>query len=108
MIDFLKEDISTYSDSQIGAAARKIHAECAKTLEELVTVRPLFSETEGSSVVIPQGYHVQEVKVSGNVRGAPPYKGTLRHKGWCAHKHTLPKESIDLEAKVIAPAEVEV
>ncbi len=34
LIDFLKEDISAYSDAQIGGAVRKIHQECAKSLED--------------------------------------------------------------------------
>ncbi len=108
IVDFFKEDISAYSDAQIGSAARKIHTECAKTLEELVTIRPLLAEKEGADIIIPQGYNPQEIKMIGNVKGSPPYKGTLRHKGWCVHKYSLPKDKMDSSVKVLCPAEVEV
>ncbi|MCB1180432.1 MAG: DUF2760 domain-containing protein [Chlamydiia bacterium] len=98
LIDFLKEDITSYSDAQVGAAVRKIHAECAKTLELRLSIRPIFKEEENSSVIISLGYDPKEVKVIGNVKGIPPYKGKLLHKGWRAHRGN----------EVIYPAQVEV
>lgn len=44
LVDFLKEDISSYSDAQIGAAVRQIQSDCAKSLEDLVTIRPVMEE----------------------------------------------------------------
>jgi hypothetical protein len=108
LIDFLKEDIDPYSDVQIGAAVRKIHAECGKTLEELVAIRPLFHENEGSPVVVSQGYDPVEIKVTGKIKGIPPYQGILRHKGWKAHKMTLPKKIGEGDLSVIFPAEIEI
>ncbi|HEV8053154.1 MAG TPA: DUF2760 domain-containing protein, partial [Parachlamydiaceae bacterium] len=63
LIDFLKEDLSSFDDAQIGAAARKIHEECGKCLEDLVTVRALMEENEGSKITIPQGYDSSKIKV---------------------------------------------
>lgn len=108
LIDFLKEDLSSFDDAQIGAAARKIHEECGKCLEELVTVRPLMEESEGSKITIPQGYDPYKIKVVGKVKGSPPYAGVLVHKGWKAHKRSLPKKVGDSVTEVICPAEVEV
>lgn len=107
-IDFLQEDISEFDDAQVGAVVRTIHAECSKSLEELVTIRPLYTEEEGSKITLVEGYNPAEVKVVGNVKGKPPYKGTLKHKGWKAHKLSLPKQVGEIKADVIAPAEVEV
>lgn len=108
LVDFLKEDLSSFDDAQIGAAARKIHEECGKCLEDLITVRPLMEENEGSKITIPQGYDPTKIKVVGNVKGSPPYAGVLVHKGWKAHKRSLPKKIGDQTTEVISPAEVEV
>ena len=108
LVDFFKEDISGYTDAQIGGAVRKIHADCGKCLEEFVTVRPLYQEKEGARVTVPQGYDPSVVKLVGKVAGDPPYQGILRHKGWKAHKLTLPKQIAPSDPAVIAPAEIEV
>lgn len=108
LVDFLKEDVSAFDDAQIGAAVRKIHEECSKCLEDLVTIRPLMEESEGSKITIPQGYDSSKIKVVGNVKGQAPYSGVLVHKGWKAHKLSLPKKIGDQATDVICPAEVEV
>ncbi len=46
LIDFLKEDIHTFNDAQVGAAVRKIHQDCAQAIEELVAIRALRDEPE--------------------------------------------------------------
>jgi hypothetical protein len=108
LVDFLEEDISNFNDAQVGAAVRKIHEQCKKTLEDIVTVRPIFEEKEGATITVPEGYNPSEIKVVGKVKGEPPFKGVLRHKGWKAHKLSLPKEISELSREVICPAEVEI
>lgn len=108
IVDFLKEDISKYSDAQVGAACRKIHQDCGKLLEDLVTIRPLMSEGEGSFVTVPIGYDASAIKVIGKVKGEPPYNGTLVHKGWKAHKRSLPRQVACFQNEVICPAEIEI
>jgi Domain of unknown function (DUF2760) len=108
LIDFLKEDLSSYTDAQVGAAVRQLHQACHQELEQLVAIRPLRDEAEGSRVTIPAGYSPLEVKVVGKVSGKPPYEGILRHKGWRAHKTALPRQVGEREESVLMPAEVEV
>lgn len=108
LIDFFKEDIASFDDAQIGAAARKIHEECSKCLEDLITIRPLMEEPEGSKITVPQGYDPSKIKVVGKVKGQPPYAGYLTHKGWKAHKRSLPKQTGIHAIDVICPAEIEV
>lgn len=108
LIDFLKEDIKDYDDNQIGAAVRKIHEDCAKTIEDLVTIRPVLEESEGSAINVPQGYDSASMKLVGKVKGEPPYKGILVHKGWKAHKKSLPKQVGAVKSEIIFPAEVEI
>jgi hypothetical protein len=108
LIDFFQEDIQNYNDAQIGAAVRKIHSDCRTKLEDIVTIRPIFEEDEGQAIEIPAGYDGSTIKVVGNVKGAPPYQGVLRHKGWKAHKRSLPKQVGEQNQEVICPAEIEV
>ena len=107
LVDFLKEDISGFTDAQVGAAAREVHAECAKALEELVTIRPLYEESEGARIKLPVGYEAATVKLTGKVVGQPPYEGILVHRGWKAAKRSLPKQAV-AQTEVISPAEIEV
>lgn len=108
LIDFFKEDIKDFSNEQIGAAVRQIHSDCGKSLEDLVTIRPLLLEKEGSEITIPKGYDPKTIKISGKIKGEPPYKGTLVHQGWKAHKRSLPQKFGDHSNDIICPAEIEV
>ena len=108
LIDFLKEDIAEFSDAQVGAAIRKIHQDCAQTLEELVTIRPVREEAEGTSIQILKGYDPSEIKLVGKIKGEPPFTGVLMHRGWKAKKRSLPKKTGEQVTDVIYPAEVEI
>lgn len=108
LIDFLKEDISSFSDAQVGGAVRKIHEDCARIIEELVTIRPIMEEDEGMMMTVPLGYDPLSIKVVGKVKGEPPFKGVLVHRGWKAHKRSLPKKTGEQSTDVLCPAEVEV
>lgn len=108
LIDFLKEDISGFDDAQVGAAVRKIHEDCAKSLEELVTIRPVMDENEGAVINVPRGYNPSMIKVVGKVKGEPPFSGIVVHRGWKAHKRSLPKQVGEIAPEVICPAEIEV
>lgn len=106
-LDFLKEDISSFSDEEVGASVRKIHKDCQQVIEKLVTVRPVLQEDEGSKIHIPVGYNSSSIKVVGFVKGEPPFEGILIHKGWRADKRSLPKKYVE-SSQVIYPAEVEI
>jgi len=108
LVDFLKEDIHEFSDAQIGAAVRQIHQDCSKSLEELVTIRPLMPEKEGTVVTVPKGYDPSAIKISGKVKGEPPYSGVIVHQGWKAHKRSLPQKMGEQTSEIIFPAEIEV
>lgn len=107
-IDFLKEDISSFNDAQVGAVVRDIHAGCSQHLEDVVTIRPIFEEDEGSEITVDSDYDASEVRLFGNIKGKAPFKGVLRHKGWKAHKHSLPEQLGEQKKEILAPAEIEV
>jgi len=58
-------------------------------------------------VTIEPGFAPQEVKLTGNVQGSGPYRGTLVHRGWRAEDVSLPVPMKGHDAMVLAPAEVE-
>lgn len=106
LVDFLLEDIGPYDDAQVGAAVRSIHAGCRAVLDERVQLERILAGEDGATVDVPAGFDAAAIRVTGNVAGAPPFRGTLQHSGWRAVKISLPESSTD--ASVVAPAEVEV
>lgn len=106
-IDFVEEDIAGYADADIGAAARLVHDGCRAALREHFTIVPVRDEAEGSRVTLPAGFDATAVRVTGNVVGAPPFTGTVSHRGWRVADVRLPKLTGSHDASVVAPAEVE-
>jgi hypothetical protein len=107
LVDFLEQDIATFPDADIGAAARVVHEGCRKALRQHATLAPVRTEEEGAKVTIAAGFKPAEVKLTGNVQGSAPYAGVLRHRGWRATKVTLPTPVEGYDPSVLAPAEVE-
>ncbi|AKT43033.1 DUF2760 domain-containing protein [Chondromyces crocatus] len=107
LIDFLQQDIASFGDAEIGAAARVIHEGCRKALRDHATVSPVRSEDEGARITIASGYSPAEIKLSGNVGGSPPYTGVLTHRGWRADQIKLPVPVAGHDPHILAPAEVE-
>jgi hypothetical protein len=107
LVDFMMEDMSSYSDADIGAAARVVHDQCKKALVSHVTLERIRSEAEGSRVTVPADFSASEVRLVGNVTGSAPFSGVLTHAGWRARSIELPKLSQGHDVTVIAAAEVE-
>jgi hypothetical protein len=107
LIDFVGEDLGGYADAQIGAAARLVHEGCAKVLREHFSLVPVRDEAEGSRVTLQAGFDAAAVRVTGNVVGQPPFAGSLSHRGWRVTEVRLPKLAEQHDARVVAPAEVE-
>ncbi len=107
LIDFTQENLSAYSDADIGAAARVVHEGCSKVLREHFTIEPVRSEAEGSRIVLEAGFDAAAVRLTGNVVGQAPFRGTVSHRGWRCSNVRLPKLAEAHDASVLAPAEVE-
>jgi hypothetical protein len=107
LIDFLMEDIAPYSDAQIGAAVRNVHAGCRDAVRRYLTLEPLLGSEEGARITIEPGTNAARVKVLGNVAGQPPFHGVVRHRGWILNGSDLPSLPATASS-VIAPAEIEV
>ena len=106
LVDFLMEDISGYSDEQVGGAVRGVHEQSRIALDRYVTLAPVIDGVEGTYTKLDSGAAkrtklIENVPASGKAPG-----GLLRHKGWRAEKIELPKTTEDLT--IVAPAEIEI
>ena len=108
LVDFLMEDISNYSDDQVGAAVRSLHSQCAEAIQRHVKLSPVIDGVEGTFTKIDPAA-ANTVKLVGNVpaSGKAP-GGTLRHRGWRADSVNLPNLLPSQNTTIVAPAEVEI
>jgi hypothetical protein len=109
LVDFLMEDLTTYKDEDIGAAARVIHQGCKQVLDEYFKIAAIADVTEGSDITVPSDSAADEYRLVGKLSGTPPFTGKLIHKGWKTDYVKLPR-IVKIDGKqlpAIAPAEVE-
>jgi hypothetical protein len=105
LVDFLMEDIAAYSDDQVGAAVRDVHAQSRQALERYLRLQPVIDGVEGTFTKA-QGLDTGSLKFVGKVPpGGTAPGGVLRHKGWKAEKVDLPETGL---TNVLAPAELEI
>jgi Domain of unknown function (DUF2760) len=110
LIDFLMEDITAYTDDQIGAAVRTLHSESKASLARHLMLNPVIDGVEGTyqkldSSKVPDPNRIKligNVPANGRVAG-----GTLRHRGWMASSINLPPLGKQ-DPSILAPAELEV
>jgi len=107
LLDFIWEDVTDFSDAEVGAAARVVHDGAKRALAELFEIVPVRSEEEGASVVLEADYDARAVRVVGDVRGDPPFRGTLAHAGWRVLEVHLPQLAEGHDLHIVTPAEVE-
>ena len=107
LIDFTQENLTEYSDAEVGGAARVVHEGCVRVLREHFTLAPVRPEAEESRITLPAGFDARAVRLTGNVVGQAPFQGVLSHRGWRATEVRLPKLSEGHDATVLAQAEVE-
>lgn len=106
LLDFLMEDLSAYSDDQVGAAVRNVHEQCREVLGRYFRLQPVIDGVEGTFTTVSDA---SGVKFLGNVPAkGKPSGGLLRHKGWRVANLNLPKLSPQQDHTLLAPAEIEV
>jgi hypothetical protein len=106
-VDFVEENVTGYSDAEVGAAARVVHEGCRKVLRQHFDLEPVRKEAENTRITVPKGFDASEVRLTGNIVGQPPFTGALVHRGWRVSQVKLPKMAEGHDPKVIATAEVE-
>ena len=108
LLDFVSEDVSNYSDEEVGAAARGVHAGLVRALRDRVQFTALRSGEEGDRVTIDKGFSPASVRLQGSPTGEPPWEGVLVHPGWMATKVELARPTEGCDPRILAPAEIEV
>jgi uncharacterized protein DUF2760 len=110
LIDFLMEDIAAYSDDQVGAAVRSVHADSKASLARHLTLAPVIDGVEGTNQKLDgsKAPDPNRIKLIGKVpaSGKAP-GGTLRHRGWQATAMNLPPIGKQ-DVNILAPAEIEI
>jgi uncharacterized protein DUF2760 len=107
LVDFIEESLDGFSDAQIGAAARTVHAGCKRAIEEHFRIEPVYLEAEGAIITVATGFDPGAIRLTGNVVGQPPFRGSLRHHGWRVREAHLPSIPEGQDPHLVAPAEVE-
>lgn len=108
LIDFLQEEIASYSDQQIGSAVREVHRGCREVLQRMFSIVPVLDSAEGSPVTVQATDEAARIRLVGNVVDTRPVTGTLVHSGWRAERCDLPVWTGTSESKqILSPAEVE-
>jgi hypothetical protein len=107
LVDFLREPLDGFSDGDIGAAARDVHRGCKKVLDQHLVMEAVMPGAEEDKVSVPKGFDPAEVRLIGEAKGEPPFRGTLRHHGWRVTETKLPALADGVDRAVVAPAEVE-
>lgn len=106
LIDFLMEDVSSYSDEQVGAAVRSLHDSSRKSIQQYFRLVPVVDGVEGAYTKVEEG---ASVKFLGNVPSdGKAAGGVLRHRGWKAESVNLPGVPAKTNLSILAPAEIEV
>jgi hypothetical protein len=107
LLDFFLEDISQASDDQVGAGVRELHRKAQAVIKDHLALEPVLPQQEGDAVDVPAGFDPSAIRLTGNVTGNPPFRGTLQHHGWRVKDYKLPAPPEGQDEFVVAPAEVE-
>lgn len=107
LLDFLLENLQACSDQQIASAVRDIQGKCQKALQEHLVLEPVLPQAEQATVEVPPGFDPSAIRLTGNVTGQPPFRGTLQHHGWRVKEIKLAPLPDGSDEFVVHPAEVE-
>ena len=78
-----------------------------RAIQEHLVLEAVLNQSEGATVDVPSGFDPSAIRLTGNVTGSPPFKGSLEHHGWRVTKIKLNKPAEGQDAFVLQPAEVE-
>ncbi|MDQ8193909.1 DUF2760 domain-containing protein [Coraliomargarita sp. SDUM461004] len=90
-LDFVMDDIKSYPDAQIAAAARFVHQGCQTVMKHNFNIEPVATTAENQPITLEPTFDRNEYRLTGKVEGEPPYQGVLKHKGWKTTSVHLPK-----------------
>lgn len=105
LVDLIQEDLSAFSDAQVGAAARPCLQQCKSTLDRTLGLRSVSDGPEGSTVDVGTDASPARFQWIGEGTGT---SGKLVHQGWQASKVELADWTGDpADANIIAAAQLQ-
>jgi hypothetical protein len=105
LVDLIQENLTGFSDAQVGAAARPCLQQSAETLKRCFGLKPICDAADGSTVDVGPEESATRYQWVGEGSAT---SGILIHHGWQASQVELPKFSGDVaDVFVIAPAQVQ-
>src|SRR6478609_1002452 len=104
-VDFVQQEVASFGDADIGAAARVVHEGCRRALRAHARIVSVRKEAEGERLTLERAS--EDVKLVGNVAGSAPFRGVLRHRGWRVEELKLPTMVGEHDLTLVAPAELE-
>ncbi|MFT5675404.1 MAG: hypothetical protein ACI808_001335 [Paraglaciecola sp.] len=107
LIDFINQEVNDFSDDQVAAAARVVHAGVKSAITQYVQFAPVSESPEGETISLAEDFDKNEYRLTGNIVGTGPFSGTLVHKGWKVTSLNFPLLAKNTDLHVVAPAEVE-
>lgn len=109
LLDIVYESLDEYSDAQVGSAARDVLRDSGKVIERMFGLKPLTAIADGSSMETPASFDPAEFRLTGNVAGEAPFRGSVAHHGWQATRCDVPQWSGKKDAAlIVAPVELEI
>lgn len=110
-LDFLMDDVSQYTDAQIGAAGRVVHQGCSQVLSDVLNVSPLHEKEEGAVIEVQKDSDISTLKVLGKSVDREQFDAKILHRGWGTDAVNIPRRVSELPCRegkyVISPVEVE-
>ncbi len=108
-LDLVNESLDEYSDAQIGAAARDVLRDSGKVIDRMFGLKPLTEIADGSPMETPAAFDPAEFRLTGNVAGEAPFRGSVAHHGWKATRCEVPQWTGKKSAAlIVAPVELEI
>ena len=108
LLDFLLEDMSGYTNEQIGAAVRDIHRQCKKAIDDHLVLEPVMPR-HGELAGRGGGRLRSERDPAHRQRRRPAaVPRQLLHHGWRVREIKLSRPPEGQDQFVVQPAEVEV
>ncbi len=112
LLDFLMDDISIYTDAQVGAAGRVVHQGCSSVLKDFFNIAPLRSENEETLITLQKNEPMSVYRMLGKHTEDLPVDAKIIHRGWGTELMNIPRRStapVEFNGKmVISPVELEI
>jgi hypothetical protein len=112
-LDLVQESLDSYSDAQVGAAARDVIKQSRAVLQRMFGIERLVAHNEGDPIPIPENptavrWRLIQNSSLGATQSESIQQATVVHPGWQAKHVQLPQWTGSHEdALVLAPTEVD-